>query len=1055
MKSVNLNQDFANIQVLELYKPTEQSLEVVRGIIGSKGSIANHVVAPYGSGKSFSALIGMTLLSDDKKLKSAVLARLNGFCKDLEGFVKSNNPNLVIALSGYCPQLSNLLCEKAKIPKIANINKVITNLQNKYKHYNNIVIIWDEFGHHLDTLVREGRQEDLLIVQTLAEWAVRSSNPTVTFTTLMHKNLGFYIRGANQDIQNVWKKIEGRFDTIRLEASELDSLEIIADILPIKSRKKVKKIAEKVSAAGYFNSLDQNKISEVLARTSPLTPASLATLPQLARGFAQNDRTIQQFLQEVIILPQRNEPVGLDEVYDFFAPSLAGDTGPGGVYRRFIETESALSQTTNKLQHQVIKAICLLKLGNYSERTNLGRNKLKVGLVEGSNLNNSEVDNAIKALIQNKILLYHHHTDDISICYGTDYDLESALAEQITKLHHDFDLADGIQNLYPPEPLLSAEYNFRNSITRYAYPKYVTKSQLRDKHWLAEQINHHKNEDAVILLAIDCTSKVVEEFDIDLPQQWIVALPEKEVDLIPTFLELKAIITLQEQRSLAEINPHLIKELEFLRSSAETALRKKLESVHNPDKGKVSWYHLGKLHSIRDQATTDKILSGLFENRFPTSPLIRNEQVVRRKVSSVTKSARKRCNLAVLERSGLPHLGYEGATSSDASIYRTVFEKTGLYRKSENQWGWACSHELVGHNMGAIWLEIEQFFTVQPYQAKPFNSLFEILVSEPFGIREGLLPLLISAGIQAFGRTIAIHEKYNGYQRYLDDIQPSNIEELCTRPEQFTLTVCQFSENQLANLRELNDLFNSHDTEEEADQIRIFYDNLISWRSSLPPDALTKQTPDKNIRKLQVLLNVSEFDPIAFLKHDFPGVIGGYSLTKRTVREFKKVKEEIEGIIELYFSKAIENATSIFNARITGNHLTLLNAAESWYRSIPQDSNIFKSLDHISNGVLNHSKNATKNPEGDRGYITILSVILLGKSPEEWIYSDIQSFNDHLIETLDGIETSILTTGEYSSELNPFVKNRIKNFIDQFGSKIGEENLKQVFDEVYKEWLVR
>jgi hypothetical protein len=44
-------------------------------------------------------------------------------------------------------------------------------------------------------------------------------------------------------------------------------------------------------------------------------------------------------------------------------------------------------------------------------------------------------------------------------------------------------------------------------------------------------------------------------------------------------------------------------------------------------------------------------LAEIFERRFPDTPVIRNEQVVRRRVTAVSKSARKRCILAVIQGS--------------------------------------------------------------------------------------------------------------------------------------------------------------------------------------------------------------------------------------------------------------------------------------------------------------------------------------------------------------------------------------------------------------------
>ena len=44
--------------------------------------------------------------------------------------------------------------------------------------------------------------------------------------------------------------------------------------------------------------------------------------------------------------------------------------------------------------------------------------------------------------------------------------------------------------------------------------------------------------------------------------------------------------------------------------------------------------------------------------------------------------------LAIIERTGIRALGYEGATSADASLYRTVLERTGLYGCIAGVWRW-------------------------------------------------------------------------------------------------------------------------------------------------------------------------------------------------------------------------------------------------------------------------------------------------------------------------------------------------------------------------------
>ncbi len=1051
MKSVNMIEDFARPDVLARYKPTRQSLEVVRAIIGVDGSSASNVVAPYGSGKSFAALVGITLLSNDHEHKAMVLDRLNGAGKSLRGSEFMLGPNLSITLTGYCPQLPELLCRNVGIPEHQDIKEVTKGLQARLKDYKCFAIIWDEFGHHLETLVREGRSEDLLNVQILAEWVVRRTNPTVTFTTLTHKNLNTYITGASQTLNNAWKKIEGRFDTVRLDTSAIDSYEMIADALQTQSRKSFKTTTRKVQSVGFFNEIEPATVENILSRTVPLTPAALEILPRLGAKFAQNERTLYQFLKEEIVDPDRKDSVGLDVLYDYFAQALASDTGPGGAYRRFIEAETALSQTSDMIQQQIIKATALLQLGNHSQRLNLSKQKLKIGVAECSGVGVRKVSNAIETLIRNKILLYRRHTDDISVWYGTEFDLTSAIDEETSRLSYAIDPIEALERLMPPEPYLAAEYNYRRSITRYASAKYVNRSQLTDRSWIKEHEGVYRYEDALVLLVVDCTADGFQNIEINIPPHWIVAFPRQPIEFMSPLLELMAIMNLQARKDLIEKDHLLVHELGLLRSAVETSLRNTLEMVGNPDHQEVSWLVNGKIYDLSDQFTPDQALTELFALRFSKTPIIRNEQVVRRKISVTTRSARKRCNLAVLERTGTPHLGYAGSTSSDASIYRTVFENTGLYRQNGAEWGWVDPNEIKDCHLRHVWSAIEEFFARPSKHPKPFSDLAKKLISPPYGIREGLWPLLIAAGIQAFGRVIAVYKTVHGDQTYLNDLLPSSIEEICKHPDQFTLYVCPFSSQQLKFLRDLVELFNEGSNPEERDLVRAFYDGFIEWRSNLPSKALETERLGEEASILQPLFRCTNFDPIRSLVRDYPAEIGGRALTKRSIAKLKKGKHEIESVAELFLCKAVEAATEIFKTRLNDSNQSLLSAAELWSSSIPQSMPASRSWDHIANGVYRHSCQATKSHNDERDYVTKLSVILLSKSPEEWHDSDLSYFREKLLEVLADIESSILDITEYTLEHDPFIKSHMASLINQFISKIGSDKVKKLVDEICEE----
>ena len=195
LRSVNIADDLRRQDVVASYRSTRKSLQVVWAVCGFERSRATHVVAPYGAGKSIAALAGITLLVGTDDHAEDLRRRIEAVEPELlKALPHSNGQSLVLLLHGACPDLPAALCEQVGISPRASMKGALTALLQKVRkdRVERLAIVWDEFGQHLETLVREGRTEDLLAVQDLAEWAVRRSRPAVTFTTLMHQGVYHY-----------------------------------------------------------------------------------------------------------------------------------------------------------------------------------------------------------------------------------------------------------------------------------------------------------------------------------------------------------------------------------------------------------------------------------------------------------------------------------------------------------------------------------------------------------------------------------------------------------------------------------------------------------------------------------------------------------------------------------------------------------------------------------------------------------------------------------------------------------------------------------------------
>lgn len=1053
LRSINIADDRARAEVITAYRPTHKTLQVVRAVCGLERSSATNVVAPYGAGKSLAALVGITLLAGDPAMARQLRARIAAVDPGL-GEAEAHGSTLLLLLHGTCPDLAAELAERAGV-ETGPLSKVLAAIVRHARQDGmaRIAIVWDEFGQHLETLVREGRPEDLLAVQDLAEWAVRRTEPRVTLTTLMHQGVYHYTRRASDTAQSAWRKIEGRFDTLSLIDDGVDALEMLAEALDGRRDAPDAAAIARARAAGFFADItDDARLTSILARTEPLTPAALQILPGLAAQVAQAERTMFHYLADVVAAAEPGTALGPDALYDFFAPAMRSDTGPGGTHRRFVETETALSRAETDLERRVIKTAALLQLGRSAERLKLSRARLVYAVAEGAAATPEAVEGAIEALVARKLLLHRRRVDDISVWHGADIDLGQMVTEEAARLAMESDPLVALERMFPPDAYTAAPYNHARGITRFARARFVREGDLITATGLDALRAHADGEDALVALVIDATADRPDLVELAraLPPHLILALPRRSAEVGPILADLLAVEALLDRRELLATDPLVERELQELKSEAEAALRQSLERLMNPDRGEVVWLSGPTLHSFTEGSTSGEILSRLFENRFPHTPRIANEQVVRRKVSAVTRSARKRCMLAIIERTGIRALGYEGATSADASIYRTVFERTGLYGCINGAWRWRMPSELDDLSMEHVWSEIEGFFVQPSEHPKSVEELIDRLTAPPIGLREGMLPLLLTAGMVAYGRALALREFVDGRARYVDDIQPSLIEKMCEEPKRFELEVPALAPGQSRNLKKMIRCLVGDLDPQEPDLLRGLYDALLEWRSGLPPTALSTRGLGENADLLQPLLRKKTFDPVDFLFRELPRVLGEPALNAETIEVFAIAVRQIEGVSSAFADRAIDVAAAIFSRRLRGSPRHLLDAASEWAACVPLGDEEVRALDHEARGVLARARSSSNATRGARGFVTQLSGILCGEGFEAWDDRTADLFRDRLEEAVMRIEDAVLERADGSDAFEPFLRNKLATIFDVYDAKIGRARLIKYLNEIYR-----
>lgn len=1055
-KSINIVEDFAVPIRASHYRPTSKSMEIVRAVVGPIKSRNTSIISTYGSGKSISAMIGAIIVESNQEkidlLQDAGI-RLRDYDIEISNLVEKrlsqSIKGSVITLTGFVSDLPATLTKSLSLKSTGDMRETLKSIEDflKFNDHDRIAIIWDEFGRHLETLASQGRVEELAYVQDLAEWVARRKSPSATLTILLHQEFHSYSGRLGRADQSAWKKIEGRFDTLRIIEDSSEIYHLIADVVSdfkIPGESSITaSILSKVKELNLFPFIEENsELQAFLERASPMTPAALFLLPKIAGRVGQSERTIFGFLESQMPT-DKSILIGVEEVYRYFADVMRTDIGIGGTHKRFIETESAKARAQTSIQREVISTTTLLHLANALNGNIVGRDNLKIFVNLGSRHVEKEIDDAIKDLLSRKLLIHRKLTDEISVWHGSDIDLRALLREKSDSLRGTATFIKRISEHIPKPIYLASEYNLLNQVTRYAAGIFVELADLKDPKRRASLITQADKSDALVAIVTDGTIEDVRYIKDDWMNRHpylIVALPSRRYDLGERCLEAAALTELLADENLLGMDPLVERELKDLRQNVLEELTRHAAFLTDPEAGAVAWFSDGKCLGHGNELNPSDVLSHIFKKRFWGTPKISNEQIVRNNTSPQTKSARKRLLLGILERSGIQEMGYAGASSSDASIYRTTLVATGLYDQDRKQW--RTPEELQDNGLAQVWLSLHKFYGKPSEVPKHFTQIIDELSLPPYGIRKGFIPILVTAGLRAFGDVIAIRKLIDGSWQYVDDIQPSIMEEICDKPHLFEIEVISVSENERTIITDLISEFNPLPDLVETDLIRAFYDALVAWKRNLPTSALKSGTLGESASKFQAALRQTGGDPVSLLFRALPSIAGRKRLDEKTSEFVSEARRQIERMTLKYVEDAIMASRQAFSNGLTDSSESILLVAEKWAAKIPIAVSSERALDRVAKGILNRARRANSGRDSDTSFTRALSAMLVGFDFKEWDDATSRKFSRELRMRVREIEDAALNLNTEDPHLASFLESKIEIYFHKLASSSSTEKAK-------------
>jgi hypothetical protein len=1055
----------------------------LRALIDDDGEKAFLVTAPYGTGKSLTTAYLLHLIENRDESRQALAEiekRLAEVSPELATLAAARRKNrrrhgLAIVLQGAHEHVPGAIKEAAleamrrlrlgrqarplqaiEVRTLDDVLYFLKELTNRCQEIglDRVLIAWDEFGRHVETLVASGRASQLADLQQLAEFASRATQPSVTMALLMHQGLLHYGGNVPQTVRSEWKKIEGRFRQIQYVDDSKELYRLIATVVRSSSTlgnscvAHGPELAKELHANGLFKDFTITELLELIKASHPLEPITLFLLPRIASRVAQNERTLFSFLQSVNL----SEAVSPEVLYDYFSPAMRADTTVGGTHRQWLETESALSKSLTSDEAVVLKAACLLGLGTGGERSRTPLSLL-TSAVKGNRLTALESQACIASLIDRKLLLHRRHNDEVSVWHGTDLDLRTRLDEQKRELAEGFELLAFLAKECRAPVWKPVEYNDDFFIRRYFSGEYQSVRRFDSfVQWdlVIENVPNDCDGRIVYLIA-ESSEELLEAEEIARDnlthERLLVAIPRAPLRLRDASVEVACLTRMQHDAQLLAEDPLAAAEVRQMLDDARDHLQRLIDQLISPATRGPRWFYKGKEVAVDSARSLRQELSRITRNVYGKTPKINNEMIVRKKPSAVVVNGRKKLLMAILERAGQEELGISG-NFPDRSMFRSVLFRTGLYRKDRHgRWAFAPPQGVADEGLREIWGKFRDFLTTSSDRPKDARVLFDELARPPYGLRAGLLPILMAAALKAFPSAIALTH----HGDYVQDILPSQVEGLCRNPSDYRVVVLDVDDQKLAYLRDVYKEFSvvRNYQVHETDLIRMCFDAIQSWKSQLPPAALTTRRLSQNAVRLRTAIT-KQTDPIPLLFTAIPESVGvSVDDPHRVVAALRVAMHELTEVAGIYADHAarcVRRAVGLTQEAATVRELTS-RWATCFSAAFTEDL-----TDGICKGTL--ARMQMDYPSDDL-LLDSLASLLVGKPLTRWDDGTLPAFERELNSTIHRIEDSALDAGNASQlgeearqGLVALVQGRMTKLAGRLSDLLGPEKTNEMFDSL-------
>jgi hypothetical protein len=922
-RSIRIDTDLGDTRALEGFICPRSSIDVLLTMarhVSESGHGAFTWTGPYGTGKSSLVVALSALLNGNEDLRSKaakVFGRdtANGLWKRLPLSKKGWRILPVVGRREHPVKVFGEAIELARLadrPRGGWTEKTVIECVDEISSrspntYGGLLIFIDEMGKFLESAAQDGG--DVYFFQQLAEIASRSGKRLIV-VGILHQAFEEYAHRLSHQARDEWAKIQGRFVDLVINTAGEEQIDLLSRAIEGPKQRKPGPLARAVAkVVRPERSSDAEHLAHTLEACWPLHPAVACLLgPISRRRFGQNQRSLFGFLNS-------SEPHGFqdflkragstslyepDRLWDYLRVNLEPSilASPDG--HRWALAAEALERCEamggDALHIRLLKTIAIIDL--FKERSGLiaSQDMLKACL---SGVSEGAIKKALDQLSQWSLIIFKKFLNSHAIFAGSDFNVDQAVRDALEQVDGiDFSTLKTLAGLHP---VLAKRHYHETGALRWFDVNLVP---LNDLASAASSFRGDNNTIGQFILAIPTmgehqdqaeklcreTARLSDAWDIVVglsPQSWGV------VDLAKELIALESVR--HDRPELAgdavarrEVNARLA----TLQAQLETELHRAMDTA--------TWFR--KHHEPKEcrQAALNSLASELADRRFNQSPRLHNELLNRQEPSVSAVAAQNILLRKMVLSEGQPRLDIDGYPA-EGGLFVSILESSGLYAKTRDGYRFVPPRPDKDPNcLSPVWKAAEELLRDNGGRTVSVSELFDLWRKPPFGMKDGLMPVLAVAFILSQRDRVAVYRE-GIFRARFDDVDVEYLAKDSSIIQLRWMNLTDVSRRLLSGMAEIVRKLDSNNTLVHLEPIDVGR-GLVAIHDQLP--TWTKRTArlSANAIKIRTLFKRA-IDPNRFIFDDIPAIAGGDVKLSRESdlrRVIDSVRDGLEELIQAY-----------------------------------------------------------------------------------------------------------------------------------------------------------